>query len=212
MFNKRLFFPLAFAFALLGALGLYLVFGIGGKGVVGLPGLGTGGEPAGTEEATGSGEEEASGWETYTNSQYGYSFKYPTDYTYGACTTKPCGNFVYDELPGHEKGGYVILQGDIAEKGWPNISIVTVPAPSIGLVEWLQANPVYQDSAPDVPNSALGGLIAVKLSTPASPQAYSSEIIFAIKGEYLFEIILLDGGSEEAKSFYELFLSNFQFD
>ena len=160
--------------------------------------------------------DQTANWKTYTNTKYGYSFKYPADYEYAPCTQKPCKNFVYDKLPGYPEKDYVLLEGDISEKGWPNITVSHLsssfynPPQGIDLISWLKQKSPQKEYVPDTINYEIGGVEAVKVEVPASPQAYGSWLIYFIKDNKLFEIELLDPATNEAKDFYNLFLNNFQ--
>lgn len=160
--------------------------------------------------------DQAANWKTYTNTKYNYSFKYPADYEYAPCTQKPCKNFVYDDIQGNTEKDYVLLQGDISDKGWPNIAVSHLSStfynPPVGtnLINWLKEKSPNAEYIPNSVNYEIDGVVAVKVEVPASPQAYGSWLIYLVKDNKLFEIQLLDPGTTEAKDFYNLFLNNFQ--
>ena len=165
------------------------------------------------EEQSAEETDETADWKTYANDKYKYSFKYPSEYNFGPCTTKPCGPFVNEE----EGGDYVLLQGDISEKGWPNIEVAHYdtefynPPAGISLIEWLKEKSPYKESIPNDVNFLIDETAAIKVHISASPQAYSSDEIYFIKDSKLFQITMLDMDSQEAQDFYNLFLSTFKF-
>ena len=156
--------------------------------------------------------DEIADWNTYTNEKHQYSFKYPPEYNFGPCVSKPCGSFVNEE----KEGDYVILSGDISVKGWPHIGISHYdtdfynPPAGTDLVTWLQDNSPVSEYVPDAANFEIYGMPAVKVYIPGSPQAYSSNEIYFIKNEKLFAVSMNDVDSPEAQDFYNLFLSTFE--
>jgi hypothetical protein len=154
-----------------------------------------------TEQPTTPEPIDTSDWKTYRNKKLGFEVKCPREYwispiSYGEC---------------------VVIQGDISEKGWPQIEICHPntppfnPPPGTDLVEWLRKNFQQYDKIPEKPNTEIDGIPAVKIYYHGRPQAYNSYEIFLIKSNKLFKISLLDIDSKESRELYDQILSTFKF-
>jgi len=163
---------------------------------------------------------DTSNWKTFTNSKYGYSFKYPSTYILGPCTSKPCPSFV-DEQQG---GDIVLMSGDITVNGWPNIQVMHYdtdaynPAPGASLNEVVLAQFSWMsDYFPPSPNIIIPkedseGIIGADLTVPSSPQSYGSRYIFYIENDKLFQIGLNDPESNDAEEFYDAWVGTYKED
>lgn len=159
------------------------------------------------QEATGSASEVnsevcADDWATYENIKYSYSFKYDPEW------------MIKTNMPGYVKDDRIVLQGDIAEKGWPSIEInlqefnsmpETVAELKTALEELWGSSvemSLVEFGANDIP--------AVKLATEDSPQAYAMESYYFIHdGEY-FVLSFNDAAKPESEEIYDCFLSEFE--
>ncbi len=163
---------------------------------------------------------DTSNWKTFTNSKYGYSFKYPSTYTLGPCTSKPCPSFV-DEQQG---GDIVLMSGDITVNGWPSIHIVhydtaTYSPPAganlnefvLSSFDWLAD---YFPASPNImiPKEDSEGIIGADLTTPSSPQSYATRYIYYIEDNKLFQITMNDPESNDAKEFYDAWVGTYKED
>lgn len=160
---------------------------------------------------------DTSGWLTYTNTKYGFTFKYPSDYVTGGCNTKPCPKFIGEE----DGGDRTMMQGDISTLGWPNIDISHLsseyynPPANTDFRQWiLDHNPSYTGHVSAVPSylihkSGGGGFAAYDITIPASPQAYAQRyLIFLNDSSQLFTISLTDYQAA-SEDFYDAWLNNF---
>lgn len=154
-------------------------------------------------------------WKTYKNKKYGYSFCYDSSFKItNSCKNTSC-------ISEQQGGDFVMLQGDISEKGWPLIEITHYateaynPPAGANETEWIKEK--FPETAKCFPSSAniyftreeghlLGGF---NLYFPKSPQTYSRrEIFYSYKGE-LFQIMMLDVNDAQARQFYNNWLSAF---
>lgn len=172
------------------------------------------------EEAEDEGEEalvDTSDWVTYTNEKYGFSFKHPADYTTDGCPSKPCSDYVGDLTDGDN----TVMQGDISEVGWPNISVMHMssdfynPPADTDLREWIVASFSYYDEylslSPNYTITTSGGdsIQAYDFTVPSSPQSYSQRYIYFIDDEdQLFTIQLYDYETY-SQAFYNAWLDTF---
>jgi hypothetical protein len=139
------------------------------------------------------------GWLTYTNSKHDYGFKYSGSWS------------LNDSMPGSNQYDRVVVQGDIATKGWPSIDIgLGQPAATLAEVK------TYLESlfggGMTIENTVFGqGMIsAVKMSSAASPQAYATESFYFIHKGVVLKINLNDTSATEAKPIYQHFLDEFE--
>ena len=139
-------------------------------------------------------------WLNYDNQKYQYQIQYDPAWSFN------------NQLPGSEKDDRLVLQGDIATKGWPSIEV----------------NPQQFDSQPQTIQklkeeieSSYGTWGSVKLvtfgnnikgvlhSSPQSPQAYASKNYYFIHNDSIFLISLNDTGHTQADKLYSHFLEKF---
>jgi hypothetical protein len=154
-------------------------------------------------------------WKTYTNERYGYSLRYPPDCTFGpmpkGCKQKPpeerppeCLCFLDAQDPDQ-----VHLEAFTGEKDdlkgaafW-----VTRPAfdppPGTDLIEYMRERYPSYENIPNEPNVKVGGIPAVRLYTPPSPMAFSSEEIYFIKDDKLFRIYMQDVDEKTNRELYD---------
>jgi len=139
-------------------------------------------------------------WLNYENQKYQYQIQYDPAWSFN------------NQLSGSEKDDRLVLQGDIAVKGWPSIEI----------------NLQYFDSKPETIQklkgkieSSYGSWGTVKLitfgnnikgvlhSSPSSPQAYASKNYYFIHNDTIFLISLNDTGHTGGDELYNHFLEQF---
>jgi len=161
---------------------------------------------------------DTSDWKSYTNDKYGYSFRYPADYTVGNCP-KPCKGQV-NTLEG---GDNTFMSGDTSEKGWPSISIThydtdfyNIPE-NQSLLDHLKEKAFgdTKDNMVDDYNIKLtkqdgSETDGIKISVPASPQAYSRWEIYYAVDQKMFQIVMLDVKTSDAQNFYNAWLKEFR--
>ncbi len=166
------------------------------------------------------------GWQFYENEEYGYSFRFPAECTFGPmppdCKQKPaeertaaCLCFLNAENPNE-----VFLQAFLGEEKLTlaGFSIAHFETPlynppiATDLVEWLQDS--FIDQLPYIPvevNAEIDGLPAVRITTPSLPMAISLDEIYVLSDGRLFQIRMTDVDTDRNKWFYEQLLSTLQF-
>jgi len=169
------------------------------------------------DESDESVEVDTSGWATYTNAKYGFSFKHPSTYTTAGCPTKPCGEYI-GEMSG---GDQTVMQGDISEVGWPNIAVMHLssdfynPPVDTDLREWILASfSYYGDYISLSPNyivttSAGGSLSSYDFTYPASPQSYSQRYIYFLNDDNELFVIQMYDYESYSEEFYDAWLGTF---
>jgi hypothetical protein len=176
---------------------------------------------------TGSPSNKTSDWNEYPNEELGYSFKYPSDCTFGPmpanCKQFPpeerhpeCLCFLNAENP-NEVGMQAFL-GEV-EDGLTltTFSVVHYDSPAFNppegedLISWLNSEFSYASEIPAEPNMTISGISAARVYNPGSQQAPSSEEIYIIRDGILIRISMLDVDVEEHRELYENILSTFQF-
>ncbi|MBL7150536.1 hypothetical protein ISS86_01245 [Candidatus Microgenomates bacterium] len=141
-------------------------------------------------------------WISYVNKKYQYQFKYDSDW------------FFNNHLSGSELNDRIVLQGDIQNKGWPNIEINLQyfdPQPlNIDQLKTHLQN-TYGDGA-TVEKTVFGidDIAVVKVSFPASPQAYASDNYYFMHAGQNFLISMTDNDKPEAQEIYQYFLDKFK--
>jgi hypothetical protein len=168
------------------------------------------------------------GWLQYSNPQIGYALKYPAECSFGP-------------LPGYCKQGppeerppecLCFLNGDDPFEVWfqsfvgdpaEGLTLVTLtivsydtpeynPPAGTDLGSWLATHFSFlSGDIPTEPNAFLGGLPAVSIYKPGSPQAYAAEELFVIKDGRLIRITMVDVDVQEHRDLYDLILSTFTF-
>lgn len=160
-----------------------------------------------TQEATSSASPEldlevCDNWVSYTNTKYSYSFDYDPEW------------MINTNMPGHENNDRIVLQGDIAEKGWPSIEINlqefdSMPETAEELMNKLEE--LWGDSVEmSLVEFGANDIPAVKLSTEDSPQAYAMESYYFIHDGNYFVLSLNDAANDDARAIYDCFLANFE--
>lgn len=162
----------------------------------------------------------------YTNEKYGYTFMYPTDCYFGQmprdCKEKPpeerraeCLCFLDSTNPDR-----IFLQaflGDIDQLSLAQFVVshsdspVFNPPQGTDLNSWIKEN--YSEmfeEIPDEPNMELGGIPAVRVIYPRSPQSPGFEAIYYLHNDLLFEIGLLAVDNEDNVELYDQLLSTFR--
>jgi len=139
-------------------------------------------------------------WLNYENQKYQYQIQYDPSWSFN------------NQLPGSEKDDRLVLQGDIATKGWPSIEINLQnfdPKPETiqKLKEEIQTS---YGSWGSVKLITFGNEIkGVLHSSPSSPQAYASKNYYFIHNDTIFLISLNDTGHTEGDELYNHFLEKF---
>lgn len=140
-------------------------------------------------------------WSTYVNQKYNYQFQYDS------------GWFFNSHPPGSEENDRIILQGNIQEKGWPNIGINLQyfdPQPNT-INELAEKIENTFGSWGTVGITTFGNSIpAVLHDSPASPQAYASWSYYFIHNNQVFQIHMTDSDKPEGQTIYQEFLNNFE--
>ncbi|MDQ1284324.1 MAG: hypothetical protein QG620_672 [Patescibacteria group bacterium] len=155
-------------------------------------------------------------WKVYRNKKYGYSFRYPQDFK----LTNNCKN---TSCVSEEQGGdSVMLSGDLSESSWPLIEIRHFDTPAYnppaqtGTGEWIKEKFFWdKDCLPMFDNIYFSGKDGKLFSGndiyfPASPQAYSRREVYYIWDKKIFQIVMLDVSTPQARQFYNIWLSRFQ--
>ena len=154
-------------------------------------------------------------WKTYTNERYGYSLRYAPDCTFGPmpghCKEKPpeerppeCLCFLNAEDPDQ-----VFLQAFTGERDNLKLATFSVsrlafdPPPGTDLIEYVGEKFPHYEEIPNEPNAKVGGIPAVMLYTPPSPQAFSMEEIYFIKDDKLFRIFMNDVDEKANRELYD---------
>ena len=169
------------------------------KSVVGLLG-----EEA-TDENTGSvattldqSQYDYSNWKTYTNEEFGYTVKYPTN----------C------QVAENETNKSVEFQGPIEGANyWPWLYIISSdssfyhPESGTDVKEWVKNMPHDQIGA----ELKIAGFDAIQYITNQSPQSFASDDFYFIKDSQLYQIQLLHSGDKKDWNLYNQFLASFSF-
>ena len=170
--------------------------------------------------------DETADWQSYTNEEYGYSFKYPQGCNFGAlpgiCKQSPpeersddCLCYLNGQDP-----NMVFLQTFTGTK--PDLNGVNfqvfhsiyadfyTASEGTEIAAWVNQHFLY-DEIPSEANVEIGGMPAVKIYTPFSGMAWSQEDIYFLNNNKLFQISMLDVDNEENKQLYDKILSSFSF-
>jgi hypothetical protein len=159
--------------------------------------------------------EEIADWQTYTNEQHGYTLRFPLGCTFGpmpaGCKQQPpeqrpaeCLCFLNAEDPDR-----VLLQaftGEGEELKLASFSVARLamdPPDGADLVEFMRDKRPGTPGFPESPNATVGGLPALRLYTPGSPMAYSSEEILFIKEGNVLQIQMLDVDDPANRALYD---------
>jgi len=168
-------------------------------------------------------------WLTYENQNYGYSFNYPPDCTYGLLptdckTTSPeeqrpaCQCFLNPENPDR-----VLMQAFQGNDGKQLvmaeffIGILDIPKNKLptGMVlteDWFAENFPEKWKNSEFENINIDGVSAVSLNTPASGMAPAVKEIYFSHDEDIFQIRMLDHDQEVNNDLYDRILMSFHFD
>ena len=168
---------------------------------------------------------ETADWNSYTNEKYRYSFKYPKSCFYGPlpghCKQSPpeerleeCLCFLnaedLDQVSlGTFTGEKSILSGASFMVSHRSTDVYNPPNDT-DLIEWLKEKFITLD-IPNETNIEIDGVLGVKVYIPQSPMAFSSEEIFFIKDNKLFNINMIDVDNENNRELYDKILSTFKF-
>lgn len=137
-------------------------------------------------------------WVGYTSQKYHFRFKYDPDW------------FFNNQMPGSEEDERIVLQGDISNKGWPNIGINKMAIVASNLDE-LEAAVSGLAAGGTMRRETFGnGIEAVVIETPRSPQAYGMRSYYFLHDGSVWSISLTDADQPESKEVYDYFLSQFE--
>ncbi|MFH1509457.1 MAG: hypothetical protein ABIE68_04800 [bacterium] len=141
-------------------------------------------------------------WETYTNDEFGYSFKYPSEY-----------NLNTNNLP----TSVLVTGPEIENEGqkdyWPNVSVTHTdsdlyhPPEGVEIAAWVSGQP--HDTQKD--NTTIAGLTAAHFIDERSPQAYGADYYYFAKDGQLFMMSFLHAADYTDWIFYNQFLQGFSF-
>ena len=168
------------------------------------------------------------GWPVYHNTVLGYSFKYPPDCYFGpmapyckndAPEDRPpeCPCFLDTQDPtrvfmqaflGDPQQGLTLASFYVDHFSTPAFN----PPPGTDLVTWVQSEWGFIGGAiPPAPNYTLGGVPAVLVYVPGSPQAFATNHVFVIESDRLFHISMVDVDVAVHLELYDNILSTFEF-
>ena len=176
---------------------------------------------------TGSTSNITSDWNLYQNEELDYSFKYPSDCTFGPmpanCKQSPpeerppeCLCFLNTENPnevfmqaylGQVEDGLTLATYSVAHYDSPAFN----PPEGVDLISWLNSEFSYAGEIPAEPNMTISGIPAARVYNPGSQQSPSLEEIYILRDGILIRISMLDIDFEDNRDFYENILSTFQF-
>jgi hypothetical protein len=146
----------------------------------------------------------------YANEKYGYTFMKPPEERRAEClcfldSTNPDRIFLQAFLGDSDQlslAQFVVSHSD---------SPVFNPPQATDLNSWIKEN--YSEmfeEIPDEPNMELGGIPALRVIYPRSPQSPGFENIYYLHNELLFEIGLLAVDNEDNVELYDQLLSTFR--
>lgn len=169
-------------------------------------------------------DEEIGGEKVYSNEKYNYSFYYPASCTLGPLPGE-CKQLSPEERDqdclctlNAENPDQVVLQaftGPQDNLAGASFSVSHYssaaynPPVDTDLIDWLQENFSYQN-IPNQTNMEIDATPAVKVYTPASPQAFSQQDIYFLKNNLLFNISMLDVDNQDNRQLYDEILASFE--
>jgi len=177
----------------------------------------------------GDGSDATADWEVYENHALGYSIKYPAGCTFGPMPSN-CKGYPPEDRPPeclcfldsanpNEVFMQAFLEKPDGELTLASLAIVQFhpdahnPPEGTDLVSYLGEHfPELPGEIPSEPNAEVGGVSAVRVYTPGSPQAFSYEEIYFVRDGKLFVIRLHDVDSQENRELYDNMLSTMQFE
>ncbi len=151
-------------------------------------------------------------WQTYTNTEYGYSIKYPREWDLVEPGSNGEGsialqNYLESQVTEEEKQNVRLNPDKIAITIGIYEEIITEDG---SLLDWLKAHGHYESTMQGIPESieetTIGGHQALKLSYPATGVFYNFT-----SGKYVFYSYFNPKDSSYASTF-DLILSTFRFD
>jgi len=166
-------------------------------------------------------------WRTFENQQYGYSFTYPPDCTYGPlpinCKSSPpeerpaeCLCFLNSENPDRVLMQKYQSDGDQLVLAEFSIAHLSTPADNppdeTGLMDWLAENFPDKWEPAQAENITIDGIPAVSLSSPASEMAPAVKEIYFMHNDGLFQISMLEPDVAVNSKLYEHILTSFHFE
>lgn len=140
-------------------------------------------------------------WISYTNQKYSFRLKYDPTWYFNSL------------MPGSLKDDRLVFQGDIKNKGWPNIEVnlqyITLnPFTIAQLKTYLETT--YTTGQVSYLTFGKGMISGVLLYQPGSPQAYSSKNVYFIHQGKIFLISMTDVDQPDAKPIYDNFIAEFE--
>ena len=139
-------------------------------------------------------------WKSYTNTKYSYRLKYDP------------GWFFNDAVNG-KKDDSIVLQGNISQKGWPNISInlqtISGNPQDLDTLKTTLAG-MFSDYTYTKTTFGKNNIPAVKEYAPGSPQAYSQTSYYFFRNGNVLKLTMMDTDNASSQATYNLFVSNFE--
>lgn len=168
-------------------------------------------------------------WLTYENQNYGYSFNYPHDCTYGPLptdckTTSPeeqrpaCLCFLNPENPDRvlmqtfqSNDGKQLVMAEFFI-GILDIPKNKLPTDMVLTEDWLAENFPDQLENAEFENIKIDGVPAMSIASPASGMAPAIKVIYFSHNDHIFQIRMLDPDKEANKELYKRILTSFHID
>jgi hypothetical protein len=144
---------------------------------------------------------EEAGWLTYSNEPYGYSLMYPPDATLLEGTT----------------GRSIQISGPLIDnERWPMIEVTYFDSEFYHPPEGADLGLWIVDHGPDhdgrVMALEVAGLLGIRVTAKASPQAYGFDEYYVVKDGQLFRIALIHTKDQPDWKVYGMFLDSFTFE
>ena len=148
----------------------------------------------------------ADGWKVFRDEVFGFEFHYPADAVITAEKADPSSLTIVGPL--------------VDDNNWPMIYFSFPdradfkPPEGTDLAQWLKDNNLYAEGAPDqrLADVQIAGVTAIHLRYESgSGQSYNNDKFFFIKGERLYQVVILHTGNKEDWELYNHFLESIRF-